>query len=174
MNADLPMQWPQLIAAFDRLWREPGRASEIALCDESQAYTYVQLHRAVGGCAGWLRAYGVRDGDRIAIAMERSARMAVMVLGAMAAGACPCPLEAMLGAEEGKRRTAVAALNNFPRHYPRFVLEQAAIAGALNPDILSDATKAAETARYIAQRLDTLSEEYERGWHGEPTSDGGL
>src|SRR6478752_405398 len=71
-------------------------------------------------------------------------------------------------------RLAVAALNNFPHHYPRFVLEQAAIAGALNPDILSDATKAADTARYIAQRLDTLSEEYERGWHGEPTSDGGL
>jgi len=71
-------------------------------------------------------------------------------------------------------RLAVAALNNFPRHYPRFVLEQAAIAGALNPDILSDAGKAADTAKYIAQRLDTLSEEYERGWHGEPTSDGGL
>jgi len=71
-------------------------------------------------------------------------------------------------------RQAVAALNNFPRHYPRFVLEQAAIAGALNPDILSDADKAAGAAQYIAQRLDTLSEEYERGWHGEPTSDGGL
>jgi len=71
-------------------------------------------------------------------------------------------------------RLAVPALNNFPRHYPRFVLEQAAIAGALNPDILSDAGKAADTAKYIAQRLDTLSEEYERGWHGEPTSDGGL
>jgi len=71
-------------------------------------------------------------------------------------------------------RMAVAALNGFPRHYPRFVLEQAAIAGALNPEILSDAGKAAEAARYIAQRLDALSEEYERGWHGEPTSDGGL
>ncbi|MBN9589214.1 MAG: DNA gyrase subunit B [Alphaproteobacteria bacterium 64-11] len=71
-------------------------------------------------------------------------------------------------------RQAVAALNGFPRHYPRFVLEQAAIAGALNPDILNDALKAAEAARYIAQRLDTLSEEYERGWHGEPSGDGGL
>src|SRR5207237_2221092 len=57
-------------------------------------------------------------------------------------------------------RTAVAALNNFPRHYPRFVLEQAAISGAMNPDILSDAGKAAEAARYIALRLATLSEEY--------------
>jgi len=71
-------------------------------------------------------------------------------------------------------RAASAALSGFPRHYPRFVLEQAAIAGALNPEILSDAAKAADAARYIAQRLDMLSEEYERGWHGEPTPDGGL
>ncbi|MCP5410720.1 MAG: hypothetical protein H6924_00965 [Alphaproteobacteria bacterium] len=71
-------------------------------------------------------------------------------------------------------RQAVAALGGFPRHYPRFVLEQAAIAGALNPDILNDAEKAAEAATYIARRLDTLSEEYERGWHGEPSGDGGL
>src|SRR3954466_6507619 len=71
-------------------------------------------------------------------------------------------------------RTAVAALNNFPRHYPRFVIEQAAIAGALNPDIISDSAKAAEAATYIARWPDGLSEELERGWHGEPTPDGGL
>ncbi len=71
-------------------------------------------------------------------------------------------------------RSAVAALGGFPRHYPRFVLEQAAIAGAMNPEILSDKAKALDAAGYIARRLDTLSEEYERGWHGEPTEDGGL
>jgi len=71
-------------------------------------------------------------------------------------------------------RTAAAALANFPRHYPRFVLEQAAISGALNPNVLNDAEKARAAATYIAARLDTLSEEFERGWHGEPTSDGGL
>jgi DNA gyrase subunit B len=71
-------------------------------------------------------------------------------------------------------RQAVAALNGFPRHYPRFVLEQAAIAGALNPDTLNDADKAIDAARTIARRLDTLSEAYERGWHGEPSGDGGL
>jgi len=71
-------------------------------------------------------------------------------------------------------RSAVAALDGFPRHYPRFVLEQAAISGAMNPEILSDSARATEAARYIAQRLDSLSEEFERGWHGEPTPDGGL
>jgi DNA gyrase subunit B len=73
-----------------------------------------------------------------------------------------------------KARTAVSALNGFPPHYPHFVLEQAAIAGALNPDVLSDKDKAAAAATYIAQRLDHLSDETERGWHGEPTDDGGL
>jgi DNA gyrase subunit B len=67
-----------------------------------------------------------------------------------------------------------AALDGFPRHYPRFVLEQAAIAGALNPEILSDTVKAHEAAAYIARRLDQLSDETERGWGGEPMADGGL
>jgi DNA gyrase subunit B len=73
-----------------------------------------------------------------------------------------------------KARAAVSALDGFPLHYPRFLLEQAAIAGALNPDILADAAHAADTAGYIARRLDQLSDETERGWHGEPTPDGGL
>jgi DNA gyrase subunit B len=59
-----------------------------------------------------------------------------------------------------------SALEGFPRHYPRFVLEQAAIAGALNPEILNDAAKAREAADYIARRLDLLSD--------EPMADGGL
>ena len=73
-----------------------------------------------------------------------------------------------------KARVAKHALEGFPPHYPRFLLEQAAIAGALNPDILNDQVKAAEAAKYIAHRLDQLSDELERGWHGEPTPDGGL
>ncbi len=73
-----------------------------------------------------------------------------------------------------KARAAAAALDGFPPQYPRFVLEQAAIAGALNPDVLGDSEKATAAASYIAKRLDQLSDETERGWHGEPTSDGGL
>jgi DNA gyrase subunit B len=73
-----------------------------------------------------------------------------------------------------RAQAARAALDGFPRHYPRFVLEQAAIAGALNPEILSDKVKAQEAAAYIARRLDQLSDETERGWRGEPMADGGL
>ena len=56
----------------------------------------------------------------------------------------------------------------------RHVVEQTAIAGALNSGILSDPDQAAEAARYIAQRLDSLSETTEQGWEGTPQDDGGL
>ena len=73
-----------------------------------------------------------------------------------------------------RARAAVAAVEGFPRQYPRFLIEQAAIAGALNPEILADAERASATALYIARRLDSLCDETERGWHGEPTPDGGM
>ena len=67
-----------------------------------------------------------------------------------------------------------AALDALHSRYPRFVVEQAAIAGALNPEPLSTPETAREAAEYIARRLDILSDETERGWAGEPTDDGGL
>ncbi|MCZ6861490.1 MAG: DNA gyrase subunit B, partial [Alphaproteobacteria bacterium] len=54
------------------------------------------------------------------------------------------------------------------------VVEQAVIAGALNPSILSDSEQADTAARYVAGRLDALSGEHERGWKGEALPDGGL
>src|SRR5690349_12083919 len=54
------------------------------------------------------------------------------------------------------------------------VIEQAAIAGALKPDILADSTLATQAAHYIARRLNAVSAPLERGWTGEPTGDGGL
>ena len=54
------------------------------------------------------------------------------------------------------------------------VIEQAAIAGALKPDVLADAGLAKQAADYIARRLDVVSPPLERGWTGEPTPDGGL
>jgi DNA gyrase subunit B len=58
-------------------------------------------------------------------------------------------------------------LNGLHSRYNRQVVEQAAIAGVLTPDIFGDPPKATEAAKYIARRLDALSEETERGWHGE-------
>src|SRR5262245_4550375 len=58
-------------------------------------------------------------------------------------------------------------LNGLHSRYSRQVVEQAAIAGVLTPDIFGDPQKAVEAAKYIARRLDALSEETERGWRGE-------
>ena len=71
-------------------------------------------------------------------------------------------------------RKADAILNGLPSKYPKFAVEQAAIAGALNPELLSEAEAARGAADYIARRLDLLSDETERGWTGRPTQDGGL
>ncbi|MGC2643629.1 MAG: DNA gyrase subunit B, partial [Pseudolabrys sp.] len=46
------------------------------------------------------------------------------------------------------------------------VIEQAAIAGVLNPAVTEDAKKGAAAAAYIAKRLDALEDETERGWQG--------
>ena len=54
------------------------------------------------------------------------------------------------------------------------VVEQCAIAGALNPEIIPDRERAASAARYIASRLDKLAREHETGWQGEAAADGGL
>ena len=54
------------------------------------------------------------------------------------------------------------------------VIEQAAIAGALKPDVLADPELARQTADYIAKRLDVVSPVLEKGWTGEPIADGGL
>jgi DNA gyrase subunit B len=58
-------------------------------------------------------------------------------------------------------------LHGLHSRYNRQVVEQAAIAGVLTPNIFGDPQKATEAAKYIARRLDALSEETERGWQGE-------
>jgi DNA gyrase subunit B len=63
-------------------------------------------------------------------------------------------------------------LNGLHSRYNRQIVEQAAIAGVLTPRIFGDPQKATEAAKYIARRLDALSEETERGWQGEFKEEG--
>ena len=63
-------------------------------------------------------------------------------------------------------------LEVFPTHYPRHILEQAAIAGAfvqgaVDADLQGVADK-------VAQRLDLIALEWERGWQGRITQDHGV
>jgi DNA gyrase subunit B len=71
-------------------------------------------------------------------------------------------------------RKISAILKGLHSRYPRFVIEQAAIAGALNPKVLKDSKQAQAAATYIAKRLDALADETEQGWHGEALPEGGL
>ena len=57
---------------------------------------------------------------------------------------------------------------------PAYIVEQVAVAGALNTQILSDTEMAGQAAQYIATRLDALSDPLERGWSGRVLEDGGL
>lgn len=85
-------------------------AARAAIVTADETLTYADLHRQVGRAAGALLAAGVQRGDYIAVAMERSPAQLVAILGAMAAGACPCPLEPRLAHEETARRVAAAGL----------------------------------------------------------------
>ncbi|MGI8724262.1 MAG: DNA topoisomerase (ATP-hydrolyzing) subunit B [Methyloceanibacter sp.] len=70
-------------------------------------------------------------------------------------------------------RKIVSILKGLHSRYPRFIIEQAAIAGVLNPKVLKDRAQAQAAATYIAKRLDALADETERGWTGEALPEGG-
>jgi len=63
-------------------------------------------------------------------------------------------------------------LQAFPTHYPQTILEQAAIAGAFLPGRIDADHQGVADA--VAERLDLVSVEYERGWQGRPTQDKGI
>ena len=67
-----------------------------------------------------------------------------------------------------------SALEGLHTRYSRNVVEQAAIAGAFNPEVVGSQQTANEAAAYIARRLNTISEETELGWEGAADADGGL
>jgi len=71
-------------------------------------------------------------------------------------------------------RDIVHQIEGFNTHYSREILEQAAIVGGLDPDAMADPARAADIGRRVAERLDRISDEVERGWVGEPDGQGGL
>ena len=86
-----------------------------------------------------------------------------------------CVLRLASGEERGGRdllamvddaRVIRHTLSNLHSRYNRSVVEQAAIAGVLNPRIGHDLATANQAADYIAKRLDALADEVERGWSG--------
>ena len=90
-----------------------------------------------------------------------------------------------LGTGEERAGPDLRAIVNEARHvrqildglhsrYDRGVVEQAAIAGALDADLMDRPEPAAAAAAVIARRLDVLSDETERGWTGGFDAERGL
>ncbi len=63
-------------------------------------------------------------------------------------------------------RDTAALVKALTRRVAQHIVEQAAIAGALTPDMLNG-PDAPQAAAYIAGRLDELAPEIERGWQGD-------
>ena len=63
-------------------------------------------------------------------------------------------------------------LEAFPTHYPRHILEQAAIAGAFVPGAVDADLQG--VADKVADRLNLIALEYEQGWQGRITQDHGI
>ncbi len=95
--------------------------------------------------------------------VAQGADAAVLRLGSGAELAGPDLIRVV---DEARRVRQV--LGAFPTHYPRFVLEQMAIEGAVAPH------PSPELVAKVAQRLDGLAPETERGWAGDVAADGGV
>ncbi|MGR3824141.1 MAG: DNA topoisomerase (ATP-hydrolyzing) subunit B [Salipiger marinus] len=84
--------------------------------------------------------------------------------------------EAMAGQDLARvideARQLKRVLDAFPTHYPRHILEQAAISGAFVPGAVEQDLQG--VADKVAKRLDLIAVEYERGWQGRITQDRGI
>ena len=72
--------------------------------------------------------------------------------------------------DEARRLKRV--LDAFPTHYPRHILEQAAVAGAFVPGAVDADLQG--VADKVAMRLNQIALEYEQGWQGRITQDHGI
>ncbi len=70
-------------------------------------------------------------------------------------------------------RTLRQLLSGLHTRYDRTVVEQAAMAGLLNPEASRSDATAQASADIVAKRLDMISEETERGWSSHVTGEGG-
>ncbi|HEV7277675.1 MAG TPA: DNA topoisomerase (ATP-hydrolyzing) subunit B [Devosiaceae bacterium] len=71
-------------------------------------------------------------------------------------------------------RDIVHAIEGLNTRYNRSIIEQAAIVGGLDAEALADPEKAQAVASRVANRLDRVTDEVERGWVGQSDGQGGL
>ncbi|MGI9426150.1 MAG: DNA topoisomerase (ATP-hydrolyzing) subunit B [Hyphomicrobiaceae bacterium] len=71
-----------------------------------------------------------------------------------------------------RARITSKLMDDMHSRYTRYVVEQGAIGAAFDPELLLSADRANRVAIRIAERLDMVSEETERGWTGRFGNDG--
>ncbi|AKR57713.1 DNA gyrase subunit B [Youhaiella tibetensis] len=71
-------------------------------------------------------------------------------------------------------RDLVHGIESLNTRYNRSIVEQAAIVGGLDPEAVADPARSGEVMQRVANRLDRITDEYERGWKGEVTDEDGL
>ncbi|MEO0809413.1 MAG: DNA topoisomerase (ATP-hydrolyzing) subunit B [Pseudomonadota bacterium] len=71
-----------------------------------------------------------------------------------------------------RARVTSRLIDDMHSRYTRFVVEQSAIGGAFEPELLLSPDRANRVAEDIAARLDMISDETERGWSGRFGNDG--
>ena len=79
-----------------------------------------------------------------------------------------------LRASVERARSFAHVLDGLHMRYSRAVVEQAAIAGLLNPKLVNNEEEAERLAGKVVDRLKALSEETEQGWTWSRGSDGGF
>ncbi len=73
-----------------------------------------------------------------------------------------------------RARRAASLIRAMERHLPVAIIERAAIAGTFSPASLMEPDLAAEQSSHIADSLNRLADDTERGWRGEADGAGGL
>lgn len=102
---------PTILADWRLAWQDPRNSQHLALRDAQTDICYGNLYESVCGLAGRLRAAGLRDEVRVAIAMDRGLDAVITLLAVMVAGACPCPLEPGLSEAELADRLQAGGLS---------------------------------------------------------------
>jgi len=104
------MSQTTILDLWRSIWGAPALRNRPALVSAQHSWNYAELNQTVQALAGGLRQAGVAHGDLVALALERGPWQALALLGVIAAGACPCPLEPHLANAETRRRIAAVGL----------------------------------------------------------------
>jgi amino acid adenylation domain-containing protein len=97
------------------------RADAVALVDGSRRFTYRELFRRAAALSAALTARGIGPGDRVGIALPRSAEMVMAVVGIVRSGAAYVPLDVLHPPDRRALILADAA--------PRLVVSEGSILG---------------------------------------------